>query len=285
MATRWNCRRREPEDPLGFFLFHRKKGHCEYFASSMAVMLRGLGIPSRVVTGFQSGIYNPISGSQLIRTSDAHSWVEAWLPHRGWTTFDPTPPDPNPPQMSSWTRLGFYTDAADVFWNDWVLNYNLDRQLQLAARMGETSRTVGLKWFDGRMLSVSKAWDGLYAWAKRYRVILSGIAVLALFAVLFGRDGWRWWTARRRVLKVQRGEACASDATMLYQRLLAVLKRRGIEKPPWLTPFEFAHVLQEPELSLLVEDLTTAYNELRFGGRVEAAPRLIQLLEQLESSA
>ena len=58
----------EPADPLAFFLFHRKKGHCEYFASSMAVMLRMLQIPSRVVTGFQSGVYNPISGSQLIRS-------------------------------------------------------------------------------------------------------------------------------------------------------------------------------------------------------------------------
>ncbi len=85
----------EPADPLAFFLFHRKKGHCEYFASSMAVMLRMLDIPSRVITGFQSGVYNPISGSQLIRTSDAHSWVEAWLPDRGWVTFDPTPPDPH----------------------------------------------------------------------------------------------------------------------------------------------------------------------------------------------
>ncbi|HMD47666.1 MAG TPA: transglutaminaseTgpA domain-containing protein, partial [Bryobacteraceae bacterium] len=64
----------EPADPLAFFLFHRKKGHCEYFASSMAVMLRMIEIPSRVITGFQSGVYNPISGSQLIRTSDAHSW-------------------------------------------------------------------------------------------------------------------------------------------------------------------------------------------------------------------
>jgi protein-glutamine gamma-glutamyltransferase len=275
-----------PDDPIGFFLFHRQKGHCEYFASSMAVMLRVLGIPSRVVTGFQSGIYNPISGSQLIRTSDAHSWVEAWLPNRGWTTFDPTPPDPNPPRISFWTRLGFYTDAAEVFWNDWVLNYNLDRQLQLASRMGESSRNVGMNWFDGRVLSISRWWKGLYAWAS-HRLVLLGGAILALLGagVLARRDGLRWWNARRRLLKVQRGEARASDATLLYQRLLAVLKRRGIEKPLWLTPFEFAHVLQEPELSLLVEDLTTAYNELRFGGRAEAAPRLIQLLERLEATS
>ncbi len=138
----------EPADPLAFFLFHRKKGHCEYFASSMAVMLRMIQIPSRVVTGFQSGVFNPISGSQLIRTSDAHSWVEAWLPDRGWVTFDPTPPDPHGQQLSAWTRLGFYADAVDVFWQDWVLNYNLDRQLQLASRVGESGRHLGLNWSE-----------------------------------------------------------------------------------------------------------------------------------------
>ncbi len=274
----------EPADPLSFFLFHRKKGHCEYFASAMAVMLRTLGIPSRMVTGFQSGIYNPISGSQLIRTSDAHSWVEAWLPNRGWTTFDPTPPDPNPPQLSWLTRLGFYTDAAEVFWNDWVLNYNLDRQLQLARGMGETSRHVGLKWYDFSSLSSAKLWDATLSFVKRWAVVLFGAVLLSLAGRLFGRDGWRWWQTRQRVLKVQRGQAQASDATLLYERMLSVLTKRGIEKPLWLTPFEFARVLQEPELARLVGELTGAYNELRFGGRAEAAGRMVQLLEQLEAA-
>jgi transglutaminase-like putative cysteine protease len=269
----------EPADPLAFFLFHRQKGHCEYFASAMAVMLRSLGIPSRMVTGFQSGVYNPISGWQLIRTSDAHSWVEAWLPKRGWTTFDPTPPDPNPERFSWLTRLSFYSDAAEVFWSDWVVNYNLDRQLQLRSRVGETGRNVGLKWFDFR------GWTAFpYAdIGKQIAYLLLGVLVLALAGHVFGRDGWRWWQTRRRVLKVQRGEAQASDATMLYQRMLAVLTRRGIEKPAWLTPFEFAHVLQEPQLARVVGDLTEAYNEVRFGGNGDAAGRILLLLEQLET--
>lgn len=275
----------EPADPLSFFLFHRKKGHCEYFASSMAVMLRIVGIPSRMATGFQSGVFNPISGSQLIRTSDAHAWVEAWLPHYGWATFDPTPPDPNPPRLSVWTRLGFYTDAAEVFWQDWVLNYNLDRQLQLANRMGESSRHVGLHSFDGLGPMVDRWWTAVVESGKRYGVALLGLAFIALVAKQFGRDGLRWWNTRQRVLKVQRGEAEASDATLLYQRMLQVLHRRGIEKPAWLTPFEFARVLQEPEVAALVEDLTQAYNELRFGGNAEAAGRIVVLLDRLEATA
>ena len=107
---------------------------------------------------------------------------------------------------------------------------------------------------------------------------------LLLMAQFLGRDGWSWWTARRRILKVQRGGAEASDATLLYQRMLKVLGRRGIEKPAWLTPCEFARVVQEPELSLLVEDFTNAYNELRFGGHAEAAGRIFVLLERLETA-
>jgi len=275
----------EPADPLSFFLFHRKKGHCEYFASAMAVMLRVVGIPSRMATGFQSGVYNPISGSQLIRTSDAHAWVEAWLPHYGWATFDPTPPDPNPQRLSVWTRLSFYTDAAEVFWQDWVLNYNLDRQLQLANRMGESSRHVGLRSFDGFGPSIARLWTAILESGKRYGFVLLGLMLVAVFAKQFGRDGLRWWTTRQRVLKVQRGQADASDATLLYQKMLQVLHRRGIEKPAWLTPVEFAHVLQEREVATVVQDLTEAYNQLRFGGNAEAAGRIVSLLERLEATA
>jgi transglutaminase-like putative cysteine protease len=277
----------EPADPLAFFLFHRKKGHCEYFASSMAVMLRMLQIPSRVVTGFQSGVYNPISGSQLIRTSDAHSWVEAWLPGRGWVTFDPTPSDPQGQRLSSWTRLGFYADAVDVFWQDWVLNYNLDRQLQLASRVGESGRHMGLNWAESPRIWAARIGSALKAFARRSGLLMLvalGVIALLLTARFLGGDGWRWWRARQRMLKVQRGSAEASDATLLYQRMLKALRRRGIEKPAWLTPCEFARVVQEPELSLLVEDFTGAYNELRFGGNAEAAGRIFVLLERLEAA-
>jgi len=270
----------EPDDPLAFFLFHRRKGHCEYFASAMAVMLRVLHIPSRVITGFQSGVYNPISGSQLIRTSDAHSWVEAWLPDRGWTTFDPTPPDPNAHALSAWTRLSFYADAVDVFWQDWVLNYNLERQLQLASRVGESGRHIGFNWGEGPPWWKARNWRGL----RDFGFLVLGVVALIFMGKFLRRDGWRWWTTRQRMLKVQRGQGQASDATLLYQRMLKALRRRGIEKPVWLTPCEFARVLQEPELSLLVEDFTSAYNELRFGGNPEVAGRIFVLLERLETA-
>jgi transglutaminase-like putative cysteine protease len=83
----------------------------------MAVMLRSLGIPARLVPGFQSGVWNPLTEMYVIRASDAHSWVEAWMPGSGWTTFDPTPPDPNR-AFPLWAKLTLFMDAADTFWQE-----------------------------------------------------------------------------------------------------------------------------------------------------------------------
>src|SRR5258708_5843020 len=149
--------------------------------------------------------------------------------------------------------------------------------------MSQSSRRSGGSWMD-RVFAVPRWWNAVLEFAKRYAILLGSLALILPLVWFFGRDGLRWWKTRQRVIKAQRGQAHPSDATMLYQRMLNVLRRRGVVKPPWLTPFEFAHVLQEPELAVLVEDLTTAYNELRFGGRAEAAGRMVQLLERLEAT-
>ena len=101
--------------------------------------------------------------------------------------------------------------------------------------------------------------------------------------VLYGPGLLRKLRADLRVRRAQRGEAQASDATLLYERMLRVLERRGMRKPPWLTPAEFARVLPASELAMLVEDLTGAYNQFRFGGRSDAAPRMVRLLRRIET--
>jgi transglutaminase-like putative cysteine protease len=266
-------------DPLATFLFVRKKGHCEYFASAMAVMLRTLGIPSRVVTGFLGGVYNPMTGWQVVRASDAHSWVEAWLPRRGWVTFDPTPPDPSPSSVNLWTRAGLVVDAADQFWQDWVVGYDFERQIALAARMQESGRNFRFSWFGDAGAQME---TGVRA-ARAYVIKILGAFALAALAILYGPSLWRKLRADLRLRRAQRGQAQDSDATLLYTRMLRVLERRGLQKPPWLTPAEFARVLPASELSMLVEDLTGAYNQFRFGGRRDAAPRMVRLLRRIET--
>ncbi len=265
-------------DPLATFLFDRKKGHCEYFASAMAVMLRTVGVPSRVVTGFQSGVYNPLNKQQIVRASDAHSWVEAWIAGRGWTTFDPTPPDPTAAGVGVMARLSLFFDAAQEFWQDWVVSYDLDRQIVLASNMDVAARHFRFRSFDQ-----VRAWLGeIFVRLTGYASALAIAAGLGVIFVLFGPSIANWWRARQRVKRLVRGEGVASDATLLYQRMLALLARRGIQKPPWLTPTEFARVLPATEVRTVVYDLTSYYNEFRFGGRREVAPQMMQLLDQLE---
>jgi transglutaminase-like putative cysteine protease len=273
---------RELPDPLANFLFTRRKGHCEYFASSMAVMLRALGIPARLATGFQSGVYNPVSDLWLVRASDAHSWVEAWIPGYGWKTFDPTPADPNAGELGMLTRFTLYLDAANTFWQEWVVTYDLARQGTLAYRMELGAQRVGIRWFDAA-LTVRTGWQRYVAgWTRRFGWrTLSWIAVLGALGLALG-PLVRLMGMRRRVERVRRGQASVADATLLYQRMLHILKRRGYQKPPWFTPVEFAASLPRTPLGDSVGEFTDTYNALRFGGHAEAAARLSTLLDRME---
>ncbi|MBI4875820.1 MAG: DUF3488 domain-containing protein, partial [Acidobacteria bacterium] len=266
-----------PADPLADFLFARRKGHCEYFASAMAVMLRAVWVPARVATGFQSGVLNPVTGWRLIRASDAHSWVEAFLPGAGWQTYDPTPPDPSPAAPSLLSRLGLYVDAAETFWQEWVLDYDLERQMVLAYRMEESSRKLRLPRVDRLMGWWRQARGEAAAWTRLHAGRLAVLLAASVLLALFGPKLWRWLRVRQRVNRLRRGRIEVSDATLLYRRMLRLLKARGIEKPAWLTPIEFVQLLPPSETAALAHELTAAYNELRFGGKLESAARMRSL--------
>ncbi|MBZ5585396.1 MAG: DUF3488 and transglutaminase-like domain-containing protein [Acidobacteriia bacterium] len=273
---------REVADPLAYFLFTRRKGYCEYFASAMTVMLRSLGIPARIVTGFQSGEYNPLTRLWVVRASDAHSWVEAWMPGYGWSTFDPTPSDPNAREFALLDRLGLYLDAAQTFWQDWVVGYDTGRQGTLAERVERGARRLGIGWADA-LDAAQSGWRAYSATVTR--------GVLIRIGVVAGMGLWIWLLApplirllrmRQRVERARRGQASMVDATLLYHRMLQILKRRGYQKPAWFTPSEFAASLPPGPAGAAVAEFTLAYNALRFGGQTGVAPRLSLLLDELE---
>jgi transglutaminase-like putative cysteine protease len=259
------------------FLFRNRRGHCELFASALAVLLRAAGIPTRYVTGFQSGAYNPMTGWTLLRAADAHAWVEAFLPGQGWTTLDPTPPSWTPP-----SRLLLYADAAQTFWEDWILGYDFDRQWSLVGKAARSRHAWSFDWWDVLARRAGTTGADLASALRRYwRPALAGIGC-GLLVALAVWGGLRKLVLRRRVERLMRGEAAASDATLLYRKLLNLLAERGYEKPRWLTPAEFAQVLPENETGRLARQFTTAYNRLRFGQEPGAAPRLVELLAELE---
>jgi hypothetical protein len=273
-----------PADPVAYFLFERRRGHCEYFASSMALMLRTIGIPSRLATGFQSGTFNPLTGWYLVRGTDAHAWVEAFFPGHGWVTFDPTPPNPELGKPTMFSQLRLYLDAFETTWQDWVVAYDLERQTQLAERLGQSTRALSIRWIEGWDATGLAFNTAAKTWLPPAALGFAGVALAAAALIIFGPGLMAWWRRRQRVEKLKRGEARASDATLLYERMLALLHRQGIQKPTWMTPGEFVDALPATAPRSLVSEATALYQQMRFGDRMAAAPQLLAVLDRLEST-
>jgi protein-glutamine gamma-glutamyltransferase len=145
--------------PVDEFLFATREGFCEHYASAFAVMMRAGGIPARVVTGYHGGERNPLGGYYIVRQSDAHAWTEVWLEDEGWVRVDPTAAvaperiefgSPRSALAAEGSGIGMIgslrfryqlellRDAADRYWNQWVMGYGpeLQRALLEAAGLG-----------------------------------------------------------------------------------------------------------------------------------------------------
>jgi hypothetical protein len=271
-------------DPLADFLFVRKKGYCEYFASAMAVMLRELSIPSRVATGFLGGTQNPLTKWMVLRASDAHAWVEAWIPGQGWTSFDPTPSSTEGgPATGFLAEINLYLDAADTFWQEWVVGYDQDRQLTLAFRVDQ-SRRRGVPWLIRtykRILAIRL--PGVAGAGRPAGLVLALCCVLA--AALLFRRRIAGLIARKRGL-ARRGAGsppAVHEATRLYRGVLSALHKRGIEKLPFQTAAEFAACLADGPARPLVAEFTLGYESVRFGCNTEEVALLANLLRRIEA--
>ena len=274
----------EPKDPIVSFLFKSRSGFCEYFAASMAVMLRTLNIPSRLVNGFQTGSYNRVGKDFVVRARDAHSWVEVYFPKYGWITFDPTPADPNPIRAGAWDD---YLDALSLFWSEWVINYDFSHQVQLVRQVEQTSRNFQQEFvghadqFKRRAVRVAYF---IERWLMSHKLLMFLIMVTILAALAAGEKGgslaeirffWLWKFGRRQLALSPR------QATMSYQRLLTTLRKKGYPKPLALTPWEFAKSLAGTRLASGVFEFTRLYNLLRFGQVQVPMARLRQLLDEI----
>ncbi|HEV3471116.1 MAG TPA: DUF3488 and transglutaminase-like domain-containing protein, partial [Pyrinomonadaceae bacterium] len=153
-------------DPLADFLFNVRSGHCEYFSTAMAVMLRTLGVPTRVVNGFQSGEYNAAADAYVVRQADAHSWVEVYFPDSdAWVAFDPTPVAGRPAGTSGEGlsgQLRRYADALELFWIQYVVTYDRQGQQTLArtVRDGLRSYRSAMAGFLAGVRTRLPGWDG-----------------------------------------------------------------------------------------------------------------------------
>lgn len=273
-----------PRDPLAFFLFERKQGHCEYFASAMAVMLRGLHIPARVITGFRTGEFNDLTGQYVVRASSAHAWVEAYFPGAGWVSFDPTPGG-GATNRSNWSRLLLYVDAAASFWREWIVNYDVNHQRRLGQDAIENSRRL----LDTLRHAVSGAYHKMLNLTRRThrqmtrfpgRWILGAIGTIACLLTLLNLRRM-FGALRAHMLRAHPDRAPRLAAALWYERMVRKLARRGWRKSASQTPRDFVQTIQEPVLQKKVAEFTRAYESARFGQSADDARALPKLFDKV----
>ena len=262
-------------DPVEDFLFNKKRGHCEHFAAAMVVLLRSLGIPSRMVTGFKGGEWNEYGDFYIIRQRDAHAWVEVRLPVTTpfWVSFDPTPPDEAAPtQGHGWfARLTRRLAYLRLSWNTYIVNYSSQDQQKLArAVTGFLSRLPGFLplWGRGR-LSLGAGYSAI--------VLVVLVVPLAALGLLLYWAKHRLRRGRRQVSRAQR------PAVSFYRRMDDILRRRGFRRAPATTPLEFARavIAAAGEPYHPVEAITLAFCRVRYGDRRLTAPERAEVARAL----
>ncbi|MFK8004091.1 MAG: DUF3488 and DUF4129 domain-containing transglutaminase family protein [Polyangiales bacterium] len=249
-------------DPLEVFLFDARRGHCEYFSSALAVMLRSLGVPSRNVTGFVGGVYNRYGGYYSIRQGDAHSWIEAYV-DGAWRTYDPTPAA----HMSAAPRgdglladIRAVLDAMRMRWALDVVGYDLRDQVE--------GLRAAFRWFRSfRQDDTVTGERGLNEEESEAPVPWMPLTGAALF--LLGLAYLVWRRRRKKSTGPKRATSeLGESARDLYERLERRLAKRGIVRPKTRTPREHLARLEaagDAELEL-ARAVTEAYEAGRLGG-------------------
>lgn len=265
------------EEPLADFLFNVREGHCEYFASAMAIMLRTEGIATRVVTGFQAGEYNDAADAYVVRQREAHAWVEVYFPgENAWVTFDPTPAAGIFEEEGSTGILGSvnkYLEALETFWIQYVVSYDNQEQKSLMRSLRGGFQDFQIEastWANLLQMRLSEWWkevrgdEGLAksAWAIGYGILylLAFALALWLIARLYRKLGEvKVWQKLRALLRREKENSIVE----FYERMQKILAHKGFNRDAHQTPLEFALALKMPE----AVKITEKYNRVRFGER------------------
>jgi protein-glutamine gamma-glutamyltransferase len=246
------------KNPLDDFLFISKRGHCEFYSTAMAIMLRTQGVPTRNVNGFIGGTFNRFGRYYAVRQGDAHSWVEVYIDGKGFVRFDPTPPADAAPQSEINGVLAFVRDmveAAAQRWDRNVVGYDMHQQVSLL-------RAVRDRY--GELRSKSKVASTVLA-SPRRALLTFGALALAIGAAVY------WWKRRGKPSSKHTPpdeiEARIRETAELYRALDAALSQRGVPRPTGTPPLTHARGLQalgHPAAEVTLQ-LTTRYLQARFG--------------------
>lgn len=264
------------EQPLADFLFNVKEGHCEYFATAMAIMLRTEGIATRVVNGFSQGEYNDTADVWVVKQRNAHSWVEVYFPgENAWVPFDPTPFSGQVAEGTATAgisaTIGKYIEALETFWIQYFVAFDNQEQRSLFTSVKRgfqdyQSKTSG--WMNGVTGKLSDWWADVRGDnGVETSMAAVGRGAAYLVASLIGFFASVWLCRRIVRLKIWRrlrhrffGREDAS-IVVFYQRMVETLAEKGFVREPHQTPMEFAYAVGMPE----AVGVTEKYNRVRFG--------------------
>jgi transglutaminase-like putative cysteine protease len=271
--------------PLSTFLFRARVGHCEYFASAMAILLRSAGIPTRLVNGFLMGEYNPVSGDYIIRQSDAHSWVEAYIPGRGWMEFDPTPPDPNAGEVDLAAQFIHYLDAVEQLWSSYIIVYDVNAQLQLFRSAQDSVQTA-----QSAARDASDQWVRVgREYTERFTTWLTGVMEspafwAAFFVIAIGETAYhyrRTLSTHLKIWRIRRGRGAATEdvVSQLFYRAARLAEGDAPTRSPGETWREWIFGLSDPHRRSILTRALLVFEKSKYG-RAPVSHADFALLEQ-----
>jgi transglutaminase-like putative cysteine protease len=287
-------------DPVEDFLVNRKEGHCEYFASALALLLRSIDIPARLVNGFKGGDWNDLTQTMNVRQKHAHSWVEAFVDVSSqkeaiWLTLDPTPGAERARSVAQVGGLAGnfrpFTDLVRHIWVFYIVGYDGDRQNRLLyAPMRQMIGWVRTKYAElGRLLHRGFAifhFQSLGAF-----ISLRGFIVTFFLLSLVAAGAHLLYRLGLRLLRWYRGPVPESTSLtagiLFYRRLVQVLAHLELERTPAETQGEFAlraakvltgHGPDTQPVADVPQQVVDAFYRVRFG-HLKLEPASLQELD------
>jgi protein-glutamine gamma-glutamyltransferase len=304
-------------DPIEDFVTNHRRGHCEYFATALALMLRSQGIPARVVLGYRCDEWHADQQYFQVRQLHAHAWVEAFLEERqipekylrsgnprlwkygGWLRLDPTPAGEIGTQAADRTTWGAWQrrwHGLQRFWEKYIVD--MDRNRQRESVYDPVSRATGN---IARKLLDSGWWKAVASglWASLAASLRSGImgalyGVAVLIAIVVLPIAAVWWLGRRLVLYWRRlsagsGKRAAGlrSSVEFYHRFEQLVARLGMVRAAGQTPREFAHAAGRRlaaasgrrEFYTQAVQIVDEFYRVRFG-RQELDPPAVKALQE-----
>jgi len=256
-------------DVVDQFLFESRRGFCEHFAGSFALLMRAAGIPSRIVTGYQGGEFNDVGNYLIVRQSDAHAWTEIWLKGKGWVRIDPTAAvspsriergidDALSDELSSFRianknplfgTLLYRWDNLQHSWNDWVVNYDEKKQR---------------RFLNDLNLGIDNASD----------MVITLVILLIGISSSFWLVGWY----RDRPEKPAKYE-------VYFRRFLKKMARKGYDKPAAEDNREFLKRIKKSAIDQHEEigKIINLYNAIKYGQENTSAQRQKELADLINS--